>query len=60
LGGEVRRPEILCYNYQTGITYEEEDIIFAIKLEWFSIGTIDLPKTFNLRKPQMWRSWIYM
>ncbi len=30
LGGEVRRPKmLLCYNYQNGITYEEEDIIFA-------------------------------
>ncbi len=33
LGGEVRRPKmLLCYNYQNGITNEEEDIIFATEL----------------------------
>ncbi len=33
LGGEVRKPEVLlCYDYQNGITNEEEDIIFATKL----------------------------
>ncbi len=38
LGGEVRRPKVLfCYNYQNGITEEEEDIIFATKPELFSI-----------------------
>jgi len=43
LGGEVRKPKVLlCYNYQNGITDEEEDIIFVIKLELFSIGTINL------------------
>jgi hypothetical protein len=32
LGSEVRGPEmLLCYDYQNGITYEEEDIIFATK-----------------------------
>jgi hypothetical protein len=32
LGGEVRRPKVLLwYNYQNGITNEEEDIMFAIK-----------------------------
>ncbi len=43
LGGEVRRPKILpCYDYQNGITNEEEDIIFATKPKLFSIGTINL------------------
>ncbi len=43
LGGDVRRQEmLLCYNYQNGITNEEEDIMFATKLELFSIGTINL------------------
>ncbi len=29
LGGEVKRPKVLlCYNYQNGIRYEEEDIMF--------------------------------
>jgi len=35
---------LLCYNYQNGITDEEEDIIFATKLKLFSIGTISLPE----------------
>ncbi len=33
---------LLCYDYQNGITNEEENIIFATKLELFSIGTISL------------------
>ncbi len=33
LGGEVRRLEMLgCYDYQSSITDEEKDIIFATKL----------------------------
>jgi hypothetical protein len=35
---------LLCYDYRNGITNEEEYIIFATKLELFSIGTISLPK----------------
>jgi hypothetical protein len=32
LGSEVRRPKMLsCYNYQNGITDEEEDVIFVTK-----------------------------
>ncbi len=51
LGNEVRRLEVLlCYDSQNGITYEEEDIIFAIKLELFSIGTINLPKIIQFIK----------
>jgi len=43
LGGDVRRSKVLlCYNYHNNITYEEEDIIFAIEPESFSIGTISL------------------
>ncbi len=43
LGTEVRRPKmLLCYDYHNGITNEEENIIFATKLELFSIGTISL------------------
>jgi hypothetical protein len=41
LGGEVRRQEVLlCYDYHNDITYEDEDIIFAIEPKLFSIGTI--------------------
>jgi hypothetical protein len=51
LGGEVRKPKVLlCYNYQNGITDEEEDIIFVIKLELFSIGTINLLETIQFVK----------
>jgi hypothetical protein len=51
LGGEARRPKVLlCYDYQNGITNEEEDIIFAIKLKLFPIGTINLFKTIQYVK----------
>jgi hypothetical protein len=36
---------LLCYDYQNDIIDEEEDIIFATKLELFSIGTINLLET---------------
>ncbi len=43
LGSEVRKLEVLlCYDYQNGITNEEEDNIFATKLELFSIRIISL------------------
>jgi hypothetical protein len=59
LRSEVRRPKVLlCYDYQNGIIYEEEDIIFTIKPKLFSIGTINLPETIQSLKPQMWGSWI--
>jgi hypothetical protein len=36
LGIEVKWPKMLwCCNYQNGITYEEEDIIFAIEPKLF-------------------------
>jgi len=45
LGAKVKIPQmLLCYNYQNGITNEEEDIILEPKL--FSIGTINLLNTF--------------
>jgi len=51
LGGEVRKPEVLlCYDYQNDITNEEEYIVFATKLELFSIGKINLPKTIQSMK----------
>jgi hypothetical protein len=38
LGGEIRKPKVLlCYNYQNGITYEE-NIIFPTKPKSFSLG----------------------
>jgi hypothetical protein len=36
---------LLCYNYQNGITNEEEAIIFVTKPTLFSIGTISLLET---------------
>jgi hypothetical protein len=36
---------LLCYDYQNGITYEKEDIIFATKSKLFSIGINGLPET---------------
>ncbi len=47
MGTKVKIPKVLCYNYQNGITDEEEDIIFVIKLKLFSICTISLPNTFQ-------------
>jgi hypothetical protein len=40
----------LCYNYQNGITDEEEDIIFAVEPKLFSIGTISLLETIQYVK----------
>ncbi len=43
MGGEVKRPKVLlCYDYQNGIKYEEEDIIFAIEPKKISTRTISL------------------
>jgi hypothetical protein len=52
LGIKVKWSKVLlCYDYQNGIIDEEEDIIFATKLELFSIGTINLPKHFQYAEP---------
>jgi hypothetical protein len=41
LGAKTRRPQILVYyNLLEGFIDEEEDLIFEIELELFSIGTI--------------------
>jgi hypothetical protein len=51
LGGEIRRPEkLLCYDYHNDIIDEEEDIIFVIELELFSIGIISLLETIQSMK----------
>jgi len=51
LESEVRRPEVLlCYDYRNDITDEEKNIIFAIELELFSIGTISLLETIQSMK----------
>jgi hypothetical protein len=47
LGVEMKRPQVLlCKKYYNGITNEEEDITFVVKLELFSIGIINLLDTF--------------
>jgi len=32
----------MCYDFQHGITDDEEDVIFIVELEFFSINTIVL------------------
>ncbi len=49
LGGETRRPKVLCYDYHNGII-DEEDIIFVIEPKLFSIGIINLPRTIQFVK----------
>ncbi len=50
LGDEIRKPKmLLCYDYQNGITHEE-DIIFATELKLFSIKTINLLQTIQFVK----------
>jgi hypothetical protein len=45
LGVETRRPQVfVCYDLLEGLTNEEEDLIFKIKLKLFSIGTIIISK----------------
>ncbi len=41
------RPEVLvCYDFQSWISNEKKDIMFAIEPELFSIGTITIPTSF--------------
>ncbi len=41
---------LLSYDYQNGITYEEEDIIFALEPKLFSKGIISLHETIQFMK----------
>ncbi len=44
LGGQTKRPEILmCYDFHSRISNEKKDVMFAVKLNLFSIGTIIIP-----------------
>jgi hypothetical protein len=36
----------MCYDFHYGISNEEEDLTFATKLDFFSIGTTSIP-TYN-------------
>jgi hypothetical protein len=43
LGVQTKRPEILvCYDFYFGILDEEEDMMFATRLNLFSIKTITI------------------
>ncbi len=41
---------LLCYDYQNGITDEEEDIMFTIEPKLFFIGIISLHETIQYVK----------
>jgi hypothetical protein len=44
LGVQTKRPKVLvCYDSHFGIFDEEEDVMFATKLDLFSIGTTIVP-----------------
>ncbi len=41
LGAKTKKPQVLvCYDLLEGLTNEEDDLIFKIKLELISIGAI--------------------
>jgi hypothetical protein len=41
---------LICYGFHFGISNEKEDLMFAIEIGLFSIGTIVVPTTSNLIK----------
>ncbi len=44
LGARTKRPKVLvCYDFHSRILDEKEDVMFATKLDLFSIGTIEVP-----------------
>jgi hypothetical protein len=44
LGVQTKRPKILnCYDFHCRIYDDEEDVMFAMELDMFSIGTITIP-----------------
>jgi hypothetical protein len=48
LSVESKRPKVLiCYDFHSEISNEMEDMMFAIKLDLFLIGTIARPITQN-------------
>jgi len=49
LGVQTKRPKVLvCCDFHFGIFDEEEDVMFATKLDMFLIGTIALPTHIEL------------
>jgi len=55
LGAKTRKPQVfVCYDLMERLTNEEEDLIFKIDLEFFSIGTITiLEETISLLNIRM-------
>jgi hypothetical protein len=48
----TKQPKVLvCYDYHFGISNEEKDLMFAIELRLFSIGTIVVPTLVRLEQP---------
>jgi hypothetical protein len=44
LGVPTKQPNLLiCYDFHLGIFNEQKDLMFAIEIGLFSIGTIDVP-----------------
>jgi hypothetical protein len=44
LGVQTKRPKVLiCYDFHSGIFDDEDDVMFATKLNLFFIGTIIIP-----------------
>ncbi len=44
LGVQTKKLKVLiCYEFHSGIYDEDEDMMFAIELDLFSIGTIAIP-----------------
>jgi hypothetical protein len=49
LGAQTKRPNVLvCYDFHFKILDEKEDVMFATKLDLFSIGTIKVPTHIKL------------
>jgi hypothetical protein len=43
-GAPPKRLEVfICYDFHPGIFDKDKDLMFAIELRWFSIGTIAVP-----------------
>ncbi len=49
LGVQTKRPKVLvCYDFHFRISNEEEDVMFAIELDMFSITTMAIPTHIEL------------
>jgi hypothetical protein len=49
LGVQTKRPEVfVCYDFHSRISDNEKDVMFAIELDLFSMGTIVVPTHIKL------------